>query len=88
MSGCYPKQLAGVKSVGIIDSLKTLRVSALCRLFLQCKSSYCPCPVLACVRAYFGIPIALNYKYILLGSLCYDATKLLIELLDLLVFVV
>ena len=26
------------------------------------------------------IPIALNYKYILLGSLCYDAIKLLIDL--------
>ena len=28
-----------------------------------------PCPVLVCVWAYFGIPTALNYKYILLGSL-------------------
>ena len=44
------------------------------------KSSYCPCLVLVCVRVYFGIQIALNYKYIHLGSLCYDAIKLLIEL--------
>ena len=27
------------------------------------------CPELACVQAYFGIPVTLNYKYILLGSL-------------------
>ena len=43
-------------------------------------SPYCPCLVLVCIWAYFGIPIALNYKYILLGSLCYDSIKLLIEL--------
>ena len=43
--------------------------------------------MLVCIEAYFGIPIALNYKYILLGSLCYDAIKLLVELFDL-VFVV
>ena len=52
------------------------------------KSSYCPCPVLVCFRAYLGILIALHYKYILLGSLCYDAIKLLVELFDLLVFMV
>ena len=50
------------------------------------KSSYCPCPVLVCIWAYFGIPVALNYKYILRGSLCYDAIKLLVELIDLLLF--
>ena len=44
------------------------------------KSSYCPCLVLVCVWAHFSIPIAFSYKYILLGSLCYDAIKLLIEL--------
>ena len=44
--------------------------------------------MLVCARAYFGIPIALDYKYILLGSLCYDAIKLLVELFDLLIFVV
>ena len=38
--------------------------------------------------AYFGISIALNYKYILLGSLCYDAIMLLVELVHLLVFMV
>ena len=47
-----------------------------------------PAQLLVCVTAYFGIPNALNYEYILLGSLCYDAVKLLIELSDLLVFVV
>ena len=41
-----------------------------------------------CVRAYCGILLALNCKYTLLGSLCCDAIKLLIELFDLLVFVV
>ena len=40
------------------------------------------------VRAYSGIPIALNYKYIRLGSFRYDAIKLLVKLFDLLVFVV
>ena len=37
-------------------------------------------PNISPFRAYFGILIALNYKYILLGSLCYDAIKLLIEM--------
>ena len=41
-----------------------------------------------CVRVYFGIPIALNYKYVLLASLCYETIKMLVELFDLLVFVV
>ena len=48
--------------------------------FFNAKSSYCPSPVLVCIRAYSGIQIALNYKDILLWSLCYDAIKLLIEL--------
>ena len=39
-------------------------------------------------RAYFGIPIASNYNYILLESFCYDAIKLLVELLDPLDYVV
>ena len=43
--------------------------------------------MLVCLRAYFRIQIALNYKYIP-GSLCYDAIKLLVELFDLPVFVV
>ena len=51
-------------------------------------SFHCPFPVFVCIRAYFGIPIAFNHKYILLGSLCYDTVKLLVELFDLLVFVV
>ena len=39
-------------------------------------------------RAYFGIPIALDYNYILLGSLCYDTFKLLVELFNRLISVV
>ena len=83
MPGCCPKQLVGVESVGKGESV------ALCELsespssvvcLSKAKSSYCPCLMLVCIRVYFGIPIALNYKYILLGSLCYDAIKLLIEL--------
>ena len=52
------------------------------------KPSYCPSLVLVCVRAYFGISIALLYRYILLGSLCYDAIRLLDKLFDLLVLMV
>ena len=52
------------------------------------KSSFCPCPVLVCVRAYFGIPIVLTYNYILLGSLHYDTIKLLVELFNLIVLIV
>ena len=44
--------------------------------------------MLVCVRAYFGISIALLYRYILLGSLCYDVIELLLEVFDLLVFMV
>ena len=47
------------------------------------KFSYWPCLMLICIPAYSGIPINLNYKYILLGSLCYDTIKLPIELFDL-----
>ena len=47
------------------------------------KFSYCPYSVLICIRAYFGIPIALNYKYINLGSLYYGTVKLPVELFDL-----
>ena len=47
---------------------------------------------MARIRAYCDILIALDYKYlyiyILLGSLCYDAFKLLTEFFDLLVFMV
>ena len=92
MSGCYPRQFVGVETVGKDESV------ALCELWkfpssFVClsiaKFSYCSCPVLVsvCVRTYFGIPIALNYKYIIfLGSLCYDNIKLLVKLLGLLVF--
>ena len=80
--GCCHIQLVGVESVGKGESV------ALCKLsespssvvcFTSAKSSYCPCLVLLCFRVFFGIPIALNCKYILLGSLCYDAIKLLIS---------
>ena len=89
--GCCPRQLVGLENVGKGELV------ALCELyesqsFVVCLSNansfYCPCPVLVCVRAYFGIQITFNYKYILLGSLCYDAIKLLVELFDLLVFMV
>ena len=81
--GCCPRQLVGVDCVGKGESV------ALCELLdspssviclSNAKSAYCPYLVLVCVRVYFGIPIALNCKYILLGSLFYDANKLLIEL--------
>ena len=77
--GCCPEQLAGVKSVGKGESvaLQKLQESPSFVICLSnAKSSYCPCLVLVCVLAYFGIPVALNYKHILLGSLCYDAIKL------------
>ena len=91
MPGCCPRQLMGVESVCKSES------AALCELWKSsssvgclsnAKSSYCPCAALVCVRAYLGISIALNYRYILLGSLCYDTVKLLIELFDPLVFMV
>ena len=65
------------KSVALNELLQS-QSSVVC--LSNAKFSFCPCLLLVCVRVYFGIPIALNYKYILLGSLCYDAIKLLIEL--------
>ena len=44
--------------------------------------------VLTCIRAYFGIPVAFSCKHILLGSLCYDAIKLFMELFDFFIFMV
>ena len=82
-------QVAGVQSVGKGESL------ALCKLkessssvvcLSNAKSSFCPCLVLIRVMAHFGIPIALNYKYILLGSLSYDIIKLLVDMFELIVF--
>ena len=73
----------GVESVGKSESVALCELSeSPCSVVClsKAKSSYCPCLVLVCVRAYFGIPIALNYKYIILVSLCYDVIKLLIEL--------
>ena len=85
MSGCCSGQLVGMECVGQGES------AAPCNSFKSppsgvhlsnAKSSYCPCPVLVCGRVYFSIPIALNYKYILLGSLCFDVTKLLVLLVS------
>ena len=73
------------KSVALNELLQS-QSSVVC--LSNAKSSYCPCPVLVFVRAYFGIPVALNYKYILLGSLWYDTIKLLVELFVLLVFMI
>ena len=91
MPGCCPRQLVYVESAGKGGSVALCRPqksppSVVC--LSNAKSSYSSCPVLVYVRAYFGIPIALNYKYILLGSLCYDVIKMLIELFDLLIFVI
>ena len=94
---------SGPCQVAVLDNLWGWRVLArvswwhLCKLLespssviclSNAKSSCCPCPVFVCVRIYCGVPIALNYKYILLGSLCYDTIKLLVELFNLLIFVV
>ena len=63
MPGCCPRHLVGVESVGKGESM------ALCELeeppsavvcLSDAKLSYCPCPVLVGIRAYFDIPIALN----------------------------
>ena len=91
MPGCCPRQVGGVVSVGKGESVARCELlespsSVVC--LSNAKPSYCPSLVLVCVRAYFGIPIALNYKYIFLGSLCYDAIKLLVELFDLLIVMV
>ena len=67
MPDCYPGQLVGMESVGKGESV------ALCKLvqsssvvcLSNASSSYCPCPVLVCARAYFGNLIALNREYIL-----------------------
>ena len=91
MPGCYPRQLVGVGSVGKDESVLFVNSRSLHPLSFVSpmqKSSYCPCQVLLCIRAYSGIPNALNYNYILLGSLCYDTVKLLVELFNLLVFMV
>ena len=91
MPGCCPRQLVYVESAGKGGSVALCRPqksppSVVC--LSNAKSSYCPDPVFISVKASFGIPIASNYKYILLGSLSYDAIKLLVELFDLLVSVV
>ena len=81
--GCCPRHFVGEESVGKGESLAFCELSespssVVC--LSNAKSSYWPCLLLVCVRVYFGIPIALNYKYIILVSLCYDVIKLLIEL--------
>ena len=70
--GCCPRQLVGEESVGKGESVAFCELSespssVVC--LSNAKSSYCLCLVLVCVRVYFGIPVVLNYKYILLGSL-------------------
>ena len=71
-----------------MGSLQTPGVSVFCCLSLQCQIclAYYSCSLLLCVRAYFGIQIAL--KHILFGDLCYDVVKLLVELFNLLVIMV
>ena len=89
MPGCCPKQLVGVESVSkgeLVALCKFWKSPSIVICLTNTKSSYCPCPVLVCVRVYFDILIALNYKHILLGSLCYDAIELLIEPFNLLIF--
>ena len=79
--GCYHRQLVGMESVGKGESVVTRSVHLL--------SLVPPTPNLPSVPAQccYGIPTALNYKYILFQSLCYDAIKLLIELFNL-IFIV
>ena len=92
--GCCSRQLVGWRKLAMVNgwlfannrSLHESQSSVVC--LSNTVSSFCPCPVSAFVGAYFGIPNALNYKYILLGSLRCDAMKLSAELLDLLVFMV
>ena len=88
MPGCCPCGGGECWQGWVSGSLRTQGVSILSFCLYSARSSYCPCPVFVCFRAYFDIPVALNYWYILLGSLCYDTIKLLLELLGLLVFVV
>ena len=66
MPGHCPRQLEGVESVGKGESVVLCELSESPSLIVclsNTKFSYSPCPVLVCVRVYFGIPIALNYKY-------------------------
>ena len=86
---CFSRQFVGVESVGRGESWFFANPWNLDPLsFVSPKSSYCPCQVTVCVRAYFGIPIALNYKHTLPENLCYDAVNLLVELFGLFVFMV
>ena len=85
MPGCCPRQLMGVESVGKSELwlfANSRSLHPLSFVFPVPNSSYCPCPVLVCVKACFTIPITLNYKYILLGSLCCDVIKMLVELFN------
>ena len=84
--GCHSRQLVGVESVGngelvALFKLQESPSSVVC--LSNAIFSYCPCPVLVCVGVCFDILIAF-----LLGSLCYDAIKLLVELFNLLVFMI
>ena len=66
MPCCCPRQLVRVDSVGKDESVAfcELQESSSSVIFLsKAKFSYCSYPVLVCVRAHFGIQIALNYNY-------------------------
>ena len=78
---------SGPCQVAVLDNLWGWRVLARVSRWLFANTSsfhflsfVCPVPnlptfygpVLVCVRSYFGIPIAFDYNYILLGSLCCD----------------
>ena len=65
MPGCCSRKFVGVQSVGKGESVALCELceSPSCVVCLSnAKSSYCPCPELVYVMAYFGIPIALNYE--------------------------
>ena len=88
---CCCRQLVGIESVSKDKSvvLRNLSESPYCVVCLfNVKSSCCSCPDLVCVRAHFGIPIALNCACILLESLCYDVISLLVQSFDLLIVTV
>ena len=91
MPGCCSIQLVGMDSVGKGESVARCELSespfsVVC--LSNAKFSYYLYLVLVRVRTYFGNPVALSHRYILRGSLCYDAIRLLDKLFDLLVLMV
>ena len=78
MPGCCPRQLVAVEECWqgwVCGSLRTLGVSILRCLSLQCQIFLLSLSSVGMHQAYFGIPVTLNYKHILLRSLCYDITS-------------